>query len=84
MVEWSPDSLLIDTPGIRSLSLWDIDAQSLAGYFPEFAEHIESGGGCKYRDCTHDSEPECAVRAATDAGHIAQPRFDSYLRMLRE
>ena len=81
MVEWSPDSLLIDTPGIRSLGLWDIDAQSLAAYFPEFGDHL---GSCKYRDCTHDSEPDCAVRAAADAGHIARARFDSYLRMLRE
>ncbi len=81
MVEWSPDSLLIDTPGIRSLGLWDIDAQTLGAYFPEFTEYV---GGCRYRDCTHDSEPACAVRAATGAGHIARERFDSYLRMLGE
>ncbi|MCH8222011.1 MAG: ribosome small subunit-dependent GTPase A [Chloroflexi bacterium] len=81
MVEWSPDSLLIDTPGIRSLGLWDIDAQTLGWYFPEFADHLS---GCRYRDCTHDREPDCAIRVATDAGHIARARFDSYLRMLRE
>ena len=81
MVEWSPGSLLIDTPGIRSFGLWDIDAKTLGAYFPEFDEYIEK---CHYRDCTHDSEPDCAVRAATDDGHIARARFDSYLRMLSE
>ena len=81
MVEWSTESFLIDTPGIRSFGLWDIDANTLGAYFPEFDEYIEN---CHYRDCTHDSEPDCAVRAATDDGHIARARFDSYLRMLSE
>ena len=42
MVEWSTESFLIDTPGIRSFGLWDIDANTLGAYFPEFDEYIET------------------------------------------
>ncbi len=72
-------TFLIDTPGIRSLGLWDIDASSLRLYFPEFAE---LAAGCEFRDCSHSHEPRCAVKRAVEEGRIPRERYDSYLRLL--
>jgi len=71
---------LIDTPGVRSLGLGRLDPEQLRWYFPEFQDHAEA---CPYRDCTHDHEPECAVRAAALAGHLSRARFEGYLRLLK-
>jgi ribosome biogenesis GTPase / thiamine phosphate phosphatase len=65
-----------DTPGLREVGLWGIDPGDLDLYFPEFREHLEE---CRFsRSCSHLHEPDCAVRAALDAGAIAEPRFESY------
>jgi len=81
-LHWLDDETgVVDTPGVRSLALAGIDAQELAGYFPEFEPFA---GACRYRNCTHDHEPACAVRDAAEAGAIAQQRYASYLRLLRE
>lgn len=71
---------LIDTPGIRSLGLWDIEPDSLRFYFPEFAPFADQ---CHYRDCSHSHEPECAVREAVHHGAVPAERYESYLRLLR-
>lgn len=71
---------IIDTPGVRSLGLTDRDRAELGWYFPEF---LPFSGDCAYRDCTHDHEPDCAVRRAAEAGSLSRRRFDSYLRLLR-
>ena len=71
---------LIDTPGVRSLALGALDPGQLRWYFPEFAEFAEA---CPYRDCTHDHEPDCAVRVAAQAGRLSAARFEGYLRLLR-
>ena len=73
------DTFVADTPGIRELGLYDIDAQSLGFYFREFVPFIHD---CRYPNCTHDHEPECAVRQAVEAGTISPARYDSYLRLL--
>jgi ribosome biogenesis GTPase len=70
---------LIDTPGIRSLGLLDIDKRSLRLYFPEFHEFATN---CKFNDCTHYHEPDCAVKKAVEEGFISQERYDSYIRIL--
>jgi ribosome biogenesis GTPase len=71
---------LIDTPGVRELGLWlTEDAVGMA--FPEIEDAAE---GCRFRDCRHESEPGCAVRAAVDTGEIDQRRLDSYHRLRRE
>jgi ribosome biogenesis GTPase len=67
-----------DTPGMRSLALWDTEPEELDGYFPELAQLV---GGCQFSDCTHKSEPGCAVRAAVEAGKVHPQRYDSYLRL---
>ena len=72
-------TMLIDTPGIRSLGMWGIDKNSLRLYYPEFAEFSPN---CKFRDCTHSHEPGCAVKKAVEEGLIRRDRYDSYIRLL--
>ena len=68
-----------DTPGIRELGLYEIDPQNLGFYFREFAPYIHD---CHFPNCTHDHEPECAVRAAVKTGAIERERYESYVRLL--
>ena len=75
------DTYLFDTPGIRSWGLWEIDQSELRDYFSEFAGPAAQ---CRFRDCTHRSEPGCAVLAAVEAGTISAVRFDSYSRLMDE
>jgi ribosome biogenesis GTPase len=67
-----------DTPGLRSLALWDTEPEELDGYFPELAQLVAN---CQFSDCTHKSEPGCAVRAALEAGKVHPQRYESYLRL---
>ena len=66
---------IVDSPGVRDFGLWHIPAEDIAGSFVEFREYL---GGCRFRDCTHRHEPECALRAAVNEGHIQLRRFESY------
>lgn len=70
---------IIDTPGIREFGLWDLKPGELRGYFHEFDEFATE---CAYSDCSHTHEPECAVRAAVDAGSIASARYGAYRGLL--
>jgi ribosome biogenesis GTPase len=70
---------IIDTPGIRVFGLWKIAKRDLQWYFPEFEEHRS---GCRFADCIHESEPECAVRRAAEEGRVPAARYDTYLRIL--
>ena len=68
-----------DTPGLRELGLWGIDADDLDHLFPEFRPFL---GTCRYgNSCTHTHEPGCAVRGAVDGGAIAATRYESYARL---
>lgn len=67
-----------DTPGIRSLALWDTEPEELDAYFVEMRDLVS---GCKFSDCTHTHEPGCAVREAVDSGKVAKERYYSYLRL---
>jgi ribosome biogenesis GTPase len=67
-----------DTPGLKALALWDIEAEELDGYFPELRPLVEH---CQFSDCTHVHEPECAVQAAVAEGKVHPERYQSYLRM---
>jgi len=69
---------VIDTPGIRQLGLWGVSPETLGFYFPEMADVAVD---CKFRNCTHVHEPDCAVREAVEAGTIPSLRYDSYLRI---
>ncbi len=72
--------ILIDTPGMRELGLWQA-AESLDSTFPEISAFAER---CKFSDCTHMHEPRCAVRAAVEEGHIEPDRLESYLKLREE
>jgi ribosome biogenesis GTPase / thiamine phosphate phosphatase len=67
-----------DTPGLRSLALWDTDPEELDGYFPELAPLVSQ---CQFNDCHHKTEPGCAVRAAVKSGRVRPERYDSYIRL---
>jgi ribosome biogenesis GTPase len=67
-----------DTPGWKSLALWDTEPEEIDGYFPELRELVQH---CQFNDCTHTHEPGCAVRHALDEGKIHQERYESYLRL---
>jgi ribosome biogenesis GTPase len=71
---------LIDSPGIREFGLWHLEAEQLLSYFAECRPLI---GTCKFRDCTHTNEPQCAMLKAIRAGKITQQRFDSY-RLIKQ
>lgn len=71
--------VLLDTPGMRELQLWDQD--SLADAFPELAE---AATACRFGDCRHRTEPGCAVRAAVEAGELRSDRVASFVRLRDE
>jgi ribosome biogenesis GTPase len=72
---------LVDTPGFSEVGLWGIEPRELASCFPEMREPLER---CKFADCTHRSEPGCAVTEAVATGRIAGERYQSYLVLLEE
>lgn len=67
-----------DLPGMRMLSLWDIQPEELDGYFPELRPLVQE---CQYNDCSHQNEPGCAVTEAVERGMVAKERYESYLRL---
>ena len=79
MVVLPSGGLLIDTPGMRELAL--LDDEGIGSVFPEIEEHSLH---CRFRDCTHRSEPGCAVRDAVLNGMIADNRVEHYLKLRAE
>ncbi len=67
-----------DTPGWKSLALWDTEAAEIDAYFPELRDLVPH---CQFSDCTHIHEPGCAVLAAVKDGSVYAERYDSYLRL---
>lgn len=67
-----------DTPGWKSLALWDTEPEELDAYFPELRELVQH---CQFSDCTHIHEPGCAVLVALNEGKIHPERYESYLRL---
>jgi ribosome biogenesis GTPase len=78
MLHLGSGTRVIDTPGIREFGLWNLSRQELRWYFHEFDQPSEH---CRFSDCSHLHEPECAVRSAVTAGEIAEARYDSYRRL---
>jgi len=78
LFELQGGGFVADTPGMRSLSLWDTTPEELDGYFPELRPLVAH---CQFSDCHHLSEPGCAVRAALADGRIRPQRYESYLRL---
>ena len=72
--------VIIDTPGMRGLALWDAE-DGIASAFPDIDELAQH---CKFVDCGHDTEPGCAVMAAVEAGLLPLRRLDSYRTLSAE
>ncbi|WP_053850186.1 ribosome small subunit-dependent GTPase A [Streptomyces sp. NRRL B-24085] len=72
--------VLIDTPGLRGVGLWDAET----GVGQVFSEIEELGRQCRFHDCAHESEPGCAVLAAIDSGELPERRLESYRKLIRE
>lgn len=71
---------IIDTPGIRDFGVVDVPDHETGQYFPEFRIYLNQ---CKFNDCLHINEPECAVKSAVEQGKISDERYYSYLSILR-
>ncbi|MDH6547863.1 ribosome small subunit-dependent GTPase A [Streptomyces sp. SAI-041] len=72
--------VLIDTPGLRGVGLWDAET----GVGQVFSEIEELARKCRFHDCAHESEPGCAVLAAIDSGELPERRLESYRKLIRE
>ena len=72
---------LIDTPGIREIELFEIQAQDLGHYFPDIVPYL---GSCRFPSCRHVHEPDCGVKQALEEGKIHHDRYESYCRMLAD
>ena len=75
------DSYIMDTPGFSSLYVNDFEKEELKYYFPEFDPYE---GTCRFLGCDHVHEPDCAVKAAVEAGEIHEIRYKDYLEMYEE
>ena len=80
MVVLPKNGLIIDTPGLRELQIWS-DSSSLQ---KNFADITEMALQCRFSDCRHDKEPNCAIRSAINNGDLEQNRFERYLKLERE
>lgn len=76
MFEMSFGGKIIDTPGIKGFGLVDMEKEEIGDYFPEI---FRLKGECKFNNCLHLHEPGCAVKEAVEEGHLAYPRYESYL-----
>lgn len=72
--------MVIDTPGMRELGLWDVDE----GLDKSFADIEELAARCKYRNCSHTNEPCCAIREAVFKGELSEERWFSYQKLKNE
>jgi len=72
---------LIDSPGVREFGLGPLEPRTVQRGFPEIER---AAAGCRFADCTHTVEPDCAVRAAAEAGRIPPSRYEAYRRLLEQ
>ena len=79
MFDLSFNSKIIDTPGIRGFGIVDMEKSEIKGYFPEF---FELENQCKFNNCLHKDEPNCAIKNALEEDKIAWSRYKSYLQIL--
>jgi ribosome biogenesis GTPase len=70
---------VVDTPGLREFGVTDLEPAELSHYFVEFRPYLSA---CRFPDCTHEHEPDCAVKAAVENGEISEERYYSYLNIL--
>jgi ribosome biogenesis GTPase len=73
--------VVIDTPGLRELQLWDGGAAAVEAAFSDIEELATQ---CRFNDCSHNTEPDCAVKAALHSGELSSERHHSWLKLQRE
>ena len=79
MYDLTFDAKIIDTPGIKGFGIVDLESAEISGYFPEFFKLKDQ---CKFNNCLHKEEPNCAVKNALENNKIAWSRYNSYLKIL--
>jgi ribosome biogenesis GTPase len=72
---------VVDTPGLKEFGVWEATTEELEAAFPEIAGRAES---CRFTNCTHQHEPDCAIREAVKSGKIADGRLRSFQKILGE
>jgi ribosome biogenesis GTPase len=80
LIKLASGGWVVDTPGVRQLSLWDVRPEEVEGYFAEFRPFVPL---CEFPDCTHTHETGCAVKNAVARRMISARRYHSYLGMFR-
>ena len=70
---------IIDTPGIKGFGVVDFEKDEIGDFFPEIFALKQN---CKFNNCLHINEPDCAIKLAVEKGTIAQSRYHSYLQLL--
>jgi ribosome biogenesis GTPase len=80
MLQLPSGALVIDTPGLRELQLWEGES----GVEDAFSDITTLAAGCRFTDCRHDAEPGCAVRTAIEAGEFDAARLESHRKLQRE
>lgn len=73
-------AMIIDTPGMRSMGMWDVST-GLGETFQDVEQYI---GKCRFADCKHNTEPGCAVKEAIAEGKLSQERYNSYMNLKKE
>ncbi len=81
MFELSNGGFLIDTPGIKGFGIFNIQKEELYHFFPEIFNESEN---CRFNNCTHTHEPDCAVIKAVEEGRISSLRYNSYISILND
>ena len=72
---------VVDTPGLREIGMWALSAEHLDTCFPELRPYVNR---CRFADCTHTAEPDCAIKDAVERGEVSLERFASYLKLRDE
>ena len=81
LIQLHSGGYVADTPGIRSIAVWDIEPDELDAYFVDIEPYVLD---CKFSNCTHTDEPHCAVQRAVKQGRIARWRYRHYLDLREE
>jgi len=81
LVQLDNGGYLADTPGIRSINIWDVEPDELDAYFIDIEPFVDQ---CKFSNCTHTNEPKCAVKQAVADGDVSNLRYKNYLNLREE
>ena len=76
-----PDTYIVDTPGFSSLSVFNMEKEELKDFYPEFVKYEDE---CRFRGCSHISEPDCGVKNALQDGKISPMRYENYVQIYGE